>query len=65
MIAALSLGYLALVNIGSYGLFWYDKYQANTRGWRISEKTLQVSALLGGWVGGSEKIDGFVVNFFF
>lgn len=44
--------YAAGVNIGSYGLFWYDKHQAINRGWRVPEKTLQMSALAGGWIGG-------------
>ncbi|KAI9336172.1 hypothetical protein BDR26DRAFT_865277 [Obelidium mucronatum] len=45
-------GYLALVNLFAAGLFWYDKRQALTKGWRIPEKQLQMTALLGGWVGG-------------
>jgi uncharacterized membrane protein YsdA (DUF1294 family) len=45
-------GYLVLVNLGSIGLFWYDKHQAVTKGWRVPEKTLQLSALMGGWIGG-------------
>ncbi|KAI8822921.1 uncharacterized protein EV422DRAFT_488074, partial [Fimicolochytrium jonesii] len=45
-------GYFAVVNAGSVGLFWYDKQQAQRRGWRVPEKQLQFSALLGGWVGG-------------
>jgi uncharacterized membrane protein YsdA (DUF1294 family) len=46
------LGYAALVNVSAYGLFWYDKQQAVQRGWRIPEKTLQLSALAGGYIGG-------------
>ena len=45
-------GYIITINTGSAGLFWYDKYQAKNRGWRIPEKTLQLTALLGGWIGG-------------
>lgn len=52
-------GYLALVNIASFGLFAYDKFQANRRGWRIPEKTLQMSALLGGWIGGMSAMQMF------
>ncbi|KAJ3169955.1 hypothetical protein HDU88_000597 [Geranomyces variabilis] len=44
--------YFAAVNAGAAGLFWYDKHQAQTRGWRVPEKTLQLTALAGGWIGG-------------
>ncbi|TPX72726.1 hypothetical protein SpCBS45565_g00034 [Spizellomyces sp. 'palustris'] len=45
-------GYFAVINAGAVGLFWYDKNQALKRGWRVPEKQLQLTALLGGWVGG-------------
>jgi hypothetical protein len=35
--------YLATVNAGTVGLFWYDKQQAIHKGWRIPEKTLQMT----------------------
>jgi hypothetical protein len=41
------VGYAALVNAGSFGLFYYDKQQALKRKWRVPEKTLQLSALIG------------------
>jgi uncharacterized membrane protein YsdA (DUF1294 family) len=44
--------YAVGINVGSYGLFYYDKQQAQSRGWRVPEKQLQLTALLGGWVGG-------------
>lgn len=44
--------YAGAINVGSFTLFGYDKYQATHKGWRIPEKTLQLSALLGGWIGG-------------
>jgi uncharacterized membrane protein YsdA (DUF1294 family) len=44
--------YLSAVNIGSVALFGYDKFQAQNGGWRVSEKHLCQSALLGGWIGG-------------
>ncbi|KAJ3024270.1 hypothetical protein HKX48_003095 [Thoreauomyces humboldtii] len=44
--------YLVLVNVAAAGLFFYDKHQAKTRGWRVPEKTLQMTALVGGWIGG-------------
>ncbi|KAJ3214164.1 hypothetical protein HK099_007000 [Clydaea vesicula] len=45
-------GYAVTVNAGSYALFGYDKMQAQAKKWRVPEKTLQFSALLGGWIGG-------------
>lgn len=44
--------YLAAVNTTSAVLFAYDKFQASTQGWRVSEKTLCKTALAGGWIGG-------------
>ncbi|KAJ3019538.1 UNVERIFIED_CONTAM: hypothetical protein HDU68_010613 [Siphonaria sp. JEL0065] len=46
-------GYFVLINAFAVGLFWYDKHQAQTKGWRIPEKQLQLTALLGGWIGGT------------
>eukprot|EP00761_Pharyngomonas_kirbyi_P003822 gb/GECH01003826.1/.p1 GENE.gb/GECH01003826.1/~~gb/GECH01003826.1/.p1 ORF type:complete len:122 (+),score=19.75 gb/GECH01003826.1/:1-366(+) len=40
------------INAGSAYLFYYDKKQAVQGGWRVKESSLQLSALLGGWVGG-------------
>ena len=51
-IASFSAAYLVLINAASAGLFWYDKQQALNKGWRVPEKTLQLTALLGGWIGG-------------
>eukprot|EP00435_Cladocopium_sp_Y103_P040240 s4167_g10.t3 len=45
-------GALLSVNGGTAGLFWYDKRQAEAKKWRISERTLCVTALLGGWPAG-------------
>lgn len=53
------LGYFGVVNVGAFGLFWYDKNQAQTGGWRVPEKTLQLSALLGGWIGGMIAMETF------
>jgi uncharacterized membrane protein YsdA (DUF1294 family) len=44
--------YIAGINAFSVGLFYYDKLQAQNKGWRVPEKQLQFTALLGGWVGG-------------
>ncbi|KAI8915321.1 hypothetical protein DFJ77DRAFT_422936, partial [Powellomyces hirtus] len=48
----LATGYAITINVFAAGLFWYDKHQAQTRGWRVPEKQLQLTALLGGWAGG-------------
>ena len=59
MIVSLLGGYFLLANIVGAGLFVYDKHQAQTRGWRVPEKTLQLSALLGGWIGGMWAMNQF------
>jgi uncharacterized membrane protein YsdA (DUF1294 family) len=51
MIAPVAV-YFCGINAASAGLFYYDKFQAQSKGWRVPEKQLQLSALLGGWVGG-------------
>ncbi|KAI9206294.1 uncharacterized protein BJ171DRAFT_497190 [Polychytrium aggregatum] len=45
-------GYLVLVNGAAVALFYYDKQQAHRQAWRVRERDLQLSALLGGWLGG-------------
>ena len=44
--------YLLSINTASAYLFYHDKQQAIHHNWRIPEKTLQLSALIGGWIGG-------------
>eukprot|EP00667_Euglena_gracilis_P034294 EG_transcript_59030 len=51
--------YFATVNTIAVGLFWYDKRQAEQRRWRVPERTLQLSALVGGWMGGFIAIQRF------
>src|SRR3989338_2321690 len=46
------IGYLTLMNIASSTLFYVDKQRAIHKQYRIPEKTLWATALLGGWVGG-------------
>lgn len=41
-------GYLILVNLWALGLMWFDKRRARSGGRRIRERTLFLSALLGG-----------------
>ena len=38
-----------LMNAITFGLYYFDKRAAIKNQWRISERTLQISALLGGW----------------
>lgn len=52
----LAAGYITAINTFSFGIFAYDKHQATTRGWRIPENQLHLTALLGGWVGGITAI---------
>ncbi|KAA8497167.1 hypothetical protein FVE85_0896 [Porphyridium purpureum] len=44
--------YGVCVNGGAFGLFYYDKQQAINQGPRIPERTLCLTALAGGWIGG-------------
>jgi len=43
--------WLILANIGAFGLMVWDKEAARTGSWRISEKTLILSSLVGGSIG--------------
>ena len=49
--AGVIAGYLVVVNLWSLGLMWFDKWRAKRGGRRIRERTLFLSALLGGSVG--------------
>jgi len=44
--------YLLIINVVTFFMMWYDKYEAKTGGWRISEKALFGFAIAGGSVGG-------------
>eukprot|EP00438_Fugacium_kawagutii_P012574 Skav230927 [mRNA] locus=scaffold3487:145018:145759:- [translate_table: standard] len=50
---------LLSINGGTAGLFWYDRWvgagdkrQAEEKKWRISERMLCATAVLGGWPAG-------------
>lgn len=43
--------YLLLINISAFALFGADKRKARRNAWRISEKALFLSAVLGGSLG--------------
>lgn len=45
--------YYLFINLLSFIIFGVDKYLAIKHKWRISEKTLLVSFILGGFLGGS------------
>lgn len=45
------IGYLVLVNLWALGLMWFDKHRAKAGGRRVRERTLFLSALLGGSLG--------------
>ncbi|AIL61899.1 DUF1294 domain-containing protein [Pseudomonas alkylphenolica] len=40
-----------LASLVSFALYWRDKQQARTQGWRTPEKVLHASELCGGWPG--------------
>jgi len=41
------------INIITFCIFTYDKYQGLNNGYRVAENILFISSLFGGWVGGS------------
>ena len=44
--------YLLVMNIVTFLMMWYDKHEAQTNQWRVSEKALFVFVLFGGSIGG-------------
>ena len=44
--------YLLVMNVVSFLMMWYDKHEAQTNQWRVSEKALFAFALFGGSIGG-------------
>ncbi|WP_375139162.1 DUF1294 domain-containing protein [Pseudomonas entomophila] len=45
------LAFYPLASLIAFGLYWHDKHRARTQGWRVPEKYLHLSELLGGWPG--------------
>lgn len=43
--------YLVFMNLSGLFLMWSDKYRARNHRWRIPEKTLFLTSLLGGSIG--------------
>ena len=48
---ALAYTYLAMLNLVTFGLFWWDKQCAIHRRWRVPESTLLTLCLVGGAFG--------------
>jgi uncharacterized membrane protein YsdA (DUF1294 family) len=48
---ALAISYLAILNLVTFGLFWWDKQCAIHRRWRVPESTLLTLCLVGGAFG--------------
>lgn len=46
----ITLGYLLLISLTTFAIYWHDKRQAQSNGWRVPEKTLHLLELLGGWL---------------
>ncbi len=44
--------YLLIINIISFLIFGWDKVQARRKRWRVAERTLFLSVILGGGLGG-------------
>ncbi len=44
--------YLISINVITFLIFGWDKVQAKRKGWRVAERTLFLSVLLGGGLGG-------------
>ncbi len=47
----IALAWYALVSLATFGLYVADKRRAPSGSWRLSERTLHVAALFGGWPG--------------
>ena len=43
--------YLAIINFITFIIFWYDKWMAQGKSWRMPESLLWILALLGGSIG--------------
>jgi len=45
----ITVGYISLVSLITFGFYWHDKRQAQCSGPRIPEKVLHLLELIGGW----------------
>ncbi len=44
--------YLLFINVFAFLIMWYDKHEAKTNQWRVSEQFLFILVALGGGIGG-------------
>ncbi len=51
VLARIILGYLIGINVLTFLLYGFDKWKAKKNEWRIPEKTLLATALIGGSIG--------------
>jgi len=51
ILICMMIGYLLFINLLAFALMGIDKKRARQNAWRISEKALFLSALLGGSIG--------------
>lgn len=42
---------MLIMSVVAFLAYGFDKHRAKTNGWRVSEKTLHLMSLLGGWPG--------------
>lgn len=47
----MGVGWMLVASCVTYGMYVYDKHQAVSKGWRVSEGSLHLAELLGGWPG--------------
>ena len=45
----ITVGYILIISIITYGFYWHDKRQAQSSAQRIPEKVLHLLELIGGW----------------
>ncbi|HAV12629.1 MAG TPA: DUF1294 domain-containing protein [Opitutae bacterium] len=45
----ITVGYILVVSLITFGFYWHDKRQAQKKGQRIPEKVLHLLELIGGW----------------
>ncbi|MBU0732469.1 DUF1294 domain-containing protein [Patescibacteria group bacterium] len=43
--------YLGIINLIAFIIFWFDKWMASAKSWRIPESLLWILALIGGSIG--------------
>jgi len=45
------LGFFIILNLFSFIVVGYDKYQSKNRGWRVAERNIFLMAIVGGAIG--------------